>query len=233
MKDRIALLTVVVLASCLLGACSQREKAWEEARAANTPESYDRFLAAYPEGEFASQARARANELREARDWDKAMAANTLDGYREFVKAHPDGRMSDEARIRIESFALSAPMPESAPGLATLEGPTRPGAAAPVSAPPQSFGIEPRPETQATSGGGYRIQLGAFSGGEKQAMNEWRRLQADFPALLQGLEPAVKLATTPSGHLYRLQAGSTDESRARSICTKLKAEGRACVVVLP
>jgi len=202
-------LGVLVIASCLLLAgCSQREKAWEAARTANTPESYDQFLADYPVGEFASQAKARAAELRETRDWEKAMATNTLDGYRAFVKAHPDGRMGDEARIRIESFALSAPMPESAPGLATLEGP-------------------------ATPTGGYRIQLGAFSGGEKQAMNEWRRLQTDFPALLQGLTPSVKLATTTSGHLYRLQAGSTDEARARSICTNLKAEGRACVVVLP
>jgi hypothetical protein len=214
MKESLALLTTLALVSCLLLAgCSQREKAWEEARAANTPESYDRFLATYPEGEFVSQAKARAAELRETRDWEKATATNTLDAYREFVKSHPDGRMSDEARIRIESFALSAPMPESAPGLATLEGPATPAASA--------------------SAGGYRIQLGAFSGGEKQAMNEWRRLQTDFPALLQGLTPSVKLATTSSGHLYRLQAGFTEETRARSICAKLQAEGRACVVVLP
>lgn len=230
MKRRFARVTTLLLVSCLwLAGCSQRQQAWEEARAANTPESYDQFLAEYPEGEFASQARARAAELRETRDWEKAMATNTLDAYREFVKAHPDGRMSDEARIRIESFALSAPMPESSPGLATLEGPATPAA----SASSGSQSAATRPTTVASAAGGYRIQLGAFSGGEKQAMNEWRRLQTDFPALLQGLVPSVKLATTSSGHLYRLQAGSTDEARARSICTTLKAEGRACVVVLP
>lgn len=64
-------------------------------------------------------------------------------------------------------------------------------------------------------------------------MGEWRRLQREYPQLLTGLSPSVKLATTNAGHLYRLQAGATSETRARDICAKLQDEGQACVVVVP
>lgn len=241
MKRSFALLVPILLVIVFLHACSQRQQAWEEARAANTPEAYEAFVASFPDGEFASQARARAAELRETRDWQKAIAANSLDAYRQFVKLHPDGSMSDEARIRIESFALSAPVPDSAPGLATLAGPTTIAPAdagnstqARSTASGGSNTSSAAPAASAASARqGYRIQLGAFAGGEKQAMNEWRQLQEEFPALLRGLKPTVRLATTTSGHLYRLQAGFTDEPRARAICERLKEEGRACVVVLP
>jgi cell division septation protein DedD len=226
----VAGLLLIAATSLVLAGCSRRQDAWEEARAANTPAAYEQFLASYPEGEFASQARARAAELREAGAWQKAIAANTLDAYREFIRVYPDGRMSDEARIRIESFGLSAPVPESAPGLATLAGPTNLAPAGNVPSAAQTGSVAPQPPAR---GEGFRIQLGAFAGGEKQAMSEWRRLHAEFPALLQGLTPGVKLSTTTSGHLYRLQAGSMSEARARSICSALKTEGRACVVVLP
>ncbi len=213
-----------------LSACSRRQTEWELARAADTVESYERFLKSFPAGEFSAQAQARAGELREARDWKKAVAVNALGAYQEFVAQYPEGRMSDEARIRIESLTLAA----GTPGTASPEGATPSGAgpsAGASTAPASDVAFPPR--QVAASGGGYRIQLGAFTGGERQAMGEWRRLQRDYAKLLDGLSPSVKLATTTSGHLYRLQAGTMSEARARDVCGKLQNDGQACVVVLP
>src|SRR5688572_20912487 len=167
----------------ILSACSRRESEWEAARGADTVESYERFLKAFPSGEFSAQAQARAVELREARDWKQAVATNTLGAYQQFIAQYPDGRMSDEARIRIESFTLAAaatqPTDTGAP-LATATPPPQgnaPTARVPPPTPAGATVTMPGPAAQpASSGGSYRIQLGAFSGGEKQAMGEWRRL---------------------------------------------------------
>jgi cell division protein FtsN len=232
--SRLVLAATLVLALAL-SACSRRQTEWEAARAADTVESYERFLKTFPQGEFSSQAEARARELREARDWKKAVTTNTLASYQQFVAQYPEGRMSDEARIRIETYAMAtAPtleLPQAAAEIGSTAAPPKPlasSAPAATSAPPA-----PAVNTATAAQSGYRVQLGAFAGGEKQAMGEWRRLQRDYPQLLEGLKPSVKLATTTTGHLYRLQAGMTDEARARDICAKLKDEAQACVVVLP
>ncbi len=251
-----ALACALLVLAIALSACSRRQTEWELARAADTVESYERFLKSFPEGEFSAQAQARAGELREARDWKKAVADNTLAAYQQFVAQYPEGRMSDEARIRIESFTLAAAAPATAPEVAATgsgtsadassastgsgapsASPPTPAASIPARAPSKPAATSdvsfPPRQVAAAGGGGYRIQLGAFTGGERQAMGEWRRLQRDYAALLDGLSPSVKLATTTSGHLYRLQAGTTNEARARDICARLQNEGQACVVVLP
>lgn len=216
----------LLMLALALSACSRRQAEWEMARAADTVESYERFLRTFPDGEFSAEAQARAAELREAGDWKKAVSLNTLGAYQQFVAEYPDGRMSDEARIRIESFTLAAGSP-GAVGTFTAD------AVSVANAPMAPAGTPAAPAASATAAGAFRIQLGAFTGGEKQAMGEWRRLQRDYAGLLDGLSPSVKLATTTSGHLYRLQAGSMSEPRARAVCARLQADGQACVVVLP
>jgi hypothetical protein len=197
--------------------CSRRQQEWQAARSADTVQAYQRFLASFPDGEFASQAQARVRELQEAVDWQKAMRADTAAAYQEFVARHPQGRNSDEARIRIGNLTMaqapSGTPQDMAPPLDLSSG----AGTLPVSATPTAF----------------RIQLGAFAGGDKQAMNEWRRLQGEYPQVLGGLTPSVKLTTTTSGHLYRLQAGVMTEDRARAACAALKSNNQACVVVPP
>ena len=219
---RTTLVALLILSLAIAAGCSRRQQEWETARRTDTVASYQQFLRLFPNGEFASQAQARVRELQEAADWEQATRADTAESYQQFVDRHPQGRMADEARIRIGNFAL-AQTPSSSP-----QEMQPPGAAPVVAAP------EPVASTPATpAGGAYRIQLGAFSGGDKQAMGEWRRLQGEHPQLLGGLTPSVKLATTTSGHLYRLQAGVMTEERAREVCAKLKVAGQTCVIVLP
>jgi hypothetical protein len=210
-------MALAIVSLVLAAGCSRRQQEWEAARSVDTVQAYQRFLATFPDGEFASQAQARVRELQEAEDWQKAMRADTPEAYQEFVTRHPQGRNSDEARIRIGNLAL-AQTPSGTPQEMAPPLDLSPGA--------------PATPAVATSGA-YRIQLGAFTGGDKQAMNEWRRLQGEYPQLLGGLTPSVKLATTTSGHLYRLQAGVLTEERARAACAALKSQNQACVVVPP
>jgi hypothetical protein len=219
---RNVLIALLIVSLSIAAGCSRRQQEWQAARSADTVQAYQRFLAAFPDGEFVSQAQARVRELQEAEDWQKAMRADTPEAYQQFVARYPTGRMSDEARIRVGNFALaqtpSGTPQETAAPLAT-GGTLEPGAANAV--------------TAAAPGGAYRIQLGAFAGGDKQAMNEWRRLLGEYPQVLGGLTPSVKLSTTTTGHLYRLQAGVMNEERARAACAALKTNGQACVVVPP
>lgn len=217
--NRTTLVALVIVGVAVAAGCSRRQQEWETARRADTVEAYEQFLRSFPDGEFTSQAQARARELQEAGDWEKALRADTAEAYREFLERHPQGPLADEARIRMTNFAL-APAPAQPASQQTPSVSESPTPGAPGSAP-------------APAGGAYRIQLGAFSGGDKQAMGEWRRLQSEYPQVLNGLTPSVKLATTQAGHLYRLQAGVMSEARARDACTRLKIRGQACVVVPP
>ncbi len=221
--NRTTVIALMIVALTVASGCSRRQQEWETARRADTVEAYQQFLKSFPDGEFASQAQARARELQEAGDWQNAMRADTAEAYQDFLNRHPQGRMADEARIRIGNFAL-AQIPSGSPQELSAPIPSaQPASAASASEPPATT----------TPGGAYRIQLGAFSGGDKQAMGEWRRLQGEYPQVLSGLTPSVKLATTNTGHLYRLQAGVMTEERAREACAALKAKGQACVVVPP
>lgn len=236
MRAKIVTMTVVAAAIAFLAiGCSSRQQQWETARRADTLEAYQQFLRSFPEGEFVSQAQARMRELQETADWQKAVQVDTADGYQQFLNQHPQGRMADEARIRLGNFAL-AQTPSNTPSDVVPEAGGAPKAAAPapassMSAAPVTAG--PAMTASATHGGNYRIQLGAFSGGDKQAMNEWRRLEGEYPQLLHGLSPSVKLVTTNTGHLYRLQAGALDEASARKVCATLKTHDQPCIIVPP
>jgi len=226
--SRTTLVTMMAAVLLTVMACSSRQQQWEDARRADTLEAYQQFLRSYPDGEFASQAQARVRELQELADWQKAMQTDTADAYQQFLNGHPQGRMADEARIRLGNFAL-AQTPSNTPSDVMPENAMAP----PAQSPPAAVAAPTTAKPAAMQSGGYHVQLGAFSGGDKQAMGEWRRLQAEYPQLLHGLSPSVKLATTPAGHLYRLQAGALSEAGARQVCAALKAKNQDCVVIAP
>jgi len=231
-RAKLVTMTVMVAVALLAIACSSRQQQWETARSADTLEAYQAFLRSFPEGEFVSQAQARMGELQETADWQKATQTDTADGYQQFLNQHPQGRMADEARIRLGNFAL-AQTPSNTPSDVVPEGTGATAVGAQAAASPSPPVAGPAMKAAALQAGSYRIQLGAFSGGDKQAMAEWRRLEGEYPQLLHGLSPSVKLATTPAGHLYRLQAGALTEENARKVCATLKASNHACIIVPP
>ncbi|WP_448187717.1 SPOR domain-containing protein [Azospirillum sp. sgz301742] len=133
------------------------------------------------------------------------------------------------------------PQPVTAPGALapSKAAPTPPAAAAPGTAPkaapaaPQPATAQPPKAPAAATGGGFRIQLASVHS-EAEAAAEWKRLAARHPDALGGLSMQVAKADLgEKGVFYRVQGGSVDEARAKSICAQLKTQNVGCVVVRP
>lgn len=208
-----AVAAIAVVSIALTLGCSSERRDWRSAQAADTIESYGRFLASHPEGELAADARLRITQLAEERDWKRAVEADTAHAYERFLASHPNGKWSQEARIRAESFLLAESVP-AAPGrgAANIEPPRMP----------------PPPPPAAT----FSVQLGAF-GSDDAARREWQRLVARFPTELRALAPEIVPVDAAERRLHRLQAAVEDEAAARALCAVLARERQACVVVLP
>jgi hypothetical protein len=236
----VAGLCAVMLA---LAGCSRQQSDWQKTRETNTAEGYEQFLKKYPSGEFTAQAQARVKELYEERDWQKARDADTPEAYQAFLKQYPEGKWTEEARIRVENFTLAqAPSgAAAAPGGAATAGSGTGADAAQMATPSAPATKEtPVPATRAvatpppkSAAGAYGVQFGAFKSGPEAAHKRWAELQKEYPALLGGLSSKVLPTKTSAGQVYRLQTIGVTEKRARQICSSLKADSQACVVVPP
>jgi cell division protein FtsN len=213
-----ALVTLFAIPLLALVACSREKSDWRSAQAADSPESYEQFIAAHPDSTLAATAHERLQQLAEEKDWRAAAATDTSEAYQQFLVQHPAGKWAKEAQLRVDNFAASA-----APGAAAT--PATPasgqGAVLPNAAPPS-----------APADSGYGVQLGAFSSAE-HANAEWKKLQADAAGLLDGLSPRVVVGESQGKTLYRLQAEVRDEAQARAVCGGLKVAKKACVPVIP
>ena len=229
--------------------CSRQQSDWQKTRETNTAEAYEQYLKKYPSGEFTAQAQARVKELYEERDWQKARDADTPEAYQAFLKQYPEGKWTEEARIRVENFTLAqAPSGAAAPpsgsataaagaGADVAEKPATPPPATPEpagrSASPPVKPSAPKPAEAKSAEGSYGVQLGAFKSGPETALKHWAKLLKEYPALLGGLSSKVLPTKASGGTIYRLQTSGVTEKRARQICSSLKADSQACVVVPP
>nr|WP_047165706.1 SPOR domain-containing protein [Sphingomonas sp. Y57] len=137
--------------------------------------------------------------------------------------------------------AATAPAPAAAPTIMAHAGgtpwraptttpaaspPSSPKAAAPKSTPPAPAPT-PTPAIVASSGGGWKIQLGAFSSADA-ARNAWTSLSTR--AGLKALTPSFSAV----GALTRLQAGPIgSRAAANQACAAVKATGTTCFPVAP
>ena len=240
-----------------LAGCHREQSDWAKVRAANTVQSYEQYLAKYPNGSFVAQAEARLAQVEEDQDWQKASATNTPEGYQAFLRQHPQGKWAEEARIRIENFALASPpnapassggvSPASAAaagaaaatGAATGTAGSKPAAAGaettsrPSSTPRTHPAVTHRVVRHERTAGAYGVQLGAFRSGAAAALRHWRVLVARDVHLLRGLHPRVSPLRTKAGRLYRLQVRGLSRARAALICRRLRAQAQSCIVVRP
>jgi cell division septation protein DedD len=229
----------LVLATVMITACSREKIDWKSAESADTLEAYDHFLERHPDGDLATQARARVAQLNEERDWKRAAAADSADGYRQFLAQHESGKWAGEARIRIENFALDGTALGPAAPTAYAEPAAPAAASAAPSASPAPAAVAtptshpaPSPVAAPATTPQFGIQLGAFRS-QEAALNDWKRIQARFDPELHGLFAKAVPVQQASGQLYRLQAPVGEESRARAICASLAKQSQPCVVVLP
>jgi formylglycine-generating enzyme required for sulfatase activity len=86
----------------------QEDQAWARATAAGTDAAYRDYLADYPSGRYAAEARkaladaqARAALRAEDEAWSRAKAANAIPALRAYLERYPSGRYVTEARILI------------------------------------------------------------------------------------------------------------------------------------
>jgi hypothetical protein len=211
-----ALVTVFAIPLLVLVACSREKSDWRSAQAADSPESYEQFIAAHPDSTLIATARERLSQLAEEKDWRAAAAVDTLEAYQQFLVSYPAGKWAKEAQVRLDNFAAA---------------PANQGAAA-TPAVPADATASGTPQPPAVVASGYGVQLGAFSSAER-ANEEWKKLQADSAGMLDGLSPRVVVGESQGKTLYRLQAEVRDEAQARAICGGLKDSKKPCVPVIP
>ena len=214
-----ALVTLFAVSLLALSACSREKSDWRSAQAADSPESYEQFIAAHPDSTLTATARERLQQLAEEKDWRAAAGTDTTEAYQQFLAQYPAGKWAREAQVRIDNFASSA----AAAG----------GATTPATPPASGEGaVLPDTAQPPATDSGYGVQLGAFSSAER-ANEEWKKLQGDTAGLLDGLSPRVVVGESAGKTLYRLQAEVRDEAQARAICGGLKVAKKPCVPVIP
>jgi hypothetical protein len=220
-----ALVTLFAIPLLALAACSREKSDWRSAQAADSPESYEQFIAGHPDSALVATARERLQQLAEEKDWRAAAGADTREAYQQFLALYPAGKWAKEAQVRIDNFAggAGAGAGSSAAGGAASATPPASGASATL---PDSA------QTANVSDSGFGVQLGAFSSAER-ANDEWKKLQADAAGTLDGLAPRVVVGEAQGKTIYRLQAEVRDEAQARAICGGLKVAKKPCVPVIP
>jgi hypothetical protein len=215
-----ALVTLFAIPLLALAACSREKSDWRSAQAADSPESYEQFIAGHPDSALVATARERLQQLAEEKDWRAAAGADTREAYQQFLALYPSGKWAKEAQVRIDNFSGVA---GAAANGASPAIPAASGAGASLPDAAQPVGV---------TDSGYGVQLGAFSSAER-ANEEWKKLQADAAGTLDGLSPRVVVGEAQGKTIYRLQAQVRDEVQARAICGGLKVAKKPCVPVIP
>lgn len=204
------------------------ERDWQKARDADTPDAYQAFLKQYPEGKWTEEARIRVENFTLAQA-PAGGAATTADG----ANAADAGSAAGGAGVGAAASGGSADE-------AVTDTPPVPAKAVKPVVPPVIASPSPRPHRPdsrvaaqpVSKSGNYAVQFGAFKSGAGAASQHWTDLKKRYPDLLAGLSPHV-LSRSGVETLHRLQATGLSEKRARGICTALKADSQACLVLPP
>lgn len=89
----------------------QDRRLWQDVDARHSLAGYEEYLAAYPNGLFADEARQRHADLSRAQSsdddqaaWDKAIYHDGMTGYQAYLKSFPRGIYAAEAQARVDAF---------------------------------------------------------------------------------------------------------------------------------
>jgi len=229
-------LYTLILAGLILGACGNPEKAWQLAERDDTPTAYLEFLAKYPDGEKANQARVRIEALKAIRAWERAEFKDNEGSYREFIEKFPDSEFVSSAEERILTMQTDADWE------LVLDTRSDVVVAAFIDRYPDAPQIEearelldelqveeidePPPERD----GNFRVQLAVFRT-PVGAESEVRRLVALFPDTFFGPVHIETPEERGSGRLFRLLTVPMTGDEARAVCDQLKNKRQECVII--
>lgn len=161
---------------------------------------------------------------RNARDEDKVPA------YETYLEQFPAGAHSEEARAKIRELreeqewarASQLAIPEAYQRYlgAYPEGRYATAARERLS----DFVLARAPSADRS----YLVQLGAYSS-EAAARTALARFESDYAELFEGLQLRILPPAAGTPPLWRLRAGSLDETAARGLCRQLEVRGLDCV----
>ncbi|MGI9331210.1 MAG: tetratricopeptide repeat protein [Gammaproteobacteria bacterium] len=226
--------TLIISLCLILAACSNPEKAWELADREDTNQGYLEFLAKYPDGKYADQARERMIELKELRGWERAQFRDKIENYRRFVAEHPDSENAPAARQRINELERDAAWAaaESSNDAVALQGFLASYPEAPQTGEAQQLLAAlapPIPEPPPEPLGNFRVQVGAFRTA-KAADNEVRRLTKLLDSRVVG---TVKIVTPQESgsRFFLLHSQPLTGPAAATVCKELQQRNQACLVI--
>jgi len=100
-----------ILAALIAAACSREESGWERARREDSLAAYEGYLARYPVGPHAGEARAALDGMHDSEAWSRAERLATPEAWQRYLGEFPDGRNSAKARQRLIDFIPPGPQP--------------------------------------------------------------------------------------------------------------------------
>ncbi|MBB3947715.1 hypothetical protein GGQ73_003686 [Rhizobium skierniewicense] len=129
----------------------------------------------------------------------------------------------------------AAPMPASRPAsqpttvtaAVTTQGNVRP---APPSQPAQETAAAPTPATNASSAGGYFIQVASLPS-QAEAQKSYQNLSAKFGSVIGGRGVDIKAADIAGkGTFYRVRIPAGDKNEAAALCERFRSAGGSCLI---
>jgi len=230
----IRLLLITLMITMFVSGCGNPEAAWKLAEREDNQRAYLEFLANYPQGELADQARARIAVLKEMNAWERAQFRDRIDNYERFIGDFPDSEFVSAARTRIAELdrdeAWQAAVDDGS--IAVLEAFLGNHPDAPQKELAKQLLAElrmaERPESPQERAGDYRLQLGAFRTAQS-ADAEVRRLVQLYGDTLMG---PVRIQSPPTnGRFFTLTSVPMTHSEAHTVCSSLRAARQNCLVI--
>ena len=221
-----ALVTLFAIPLLALAACSREKSDWRSAQAADSPESYEQFIAGHPDSTLVATARERLQQLAEEKDWRAAAETDTLEAYQQFLAQYPAGKWAQAKRRCASTISPRG----AAARAASANGVSRRG-----SAPRRRVMAQSLPDQRHDAGdaAGYGVQLGAFSSAER-ANEEWKKLQADSAGTARRTFAARRRRRgAGQNRSTACRPKCATKSQARAICGGLKVANKPCVPVIP
>ncbi|XUY27966.1 SPOR domain-containing protein [Agrobacterium sp. rho-8.1] len=129
----------------------------------------------------------------------------------------------------------AAPMPASRPAsqpttvtaAVTTQGNVRP---APPSQPAQETAAAPTPATNASSAGGYFVQVASLPS-QAEAQKSYQNLSAKFGSVIGGRGVDIKAAEIAGkGTFYRVRIPAGDKNEAAALCERFRSAGGSCLI---
>jgi len=231
-------LVLIAIALAQLWGCANPDAAWQAAEREDTVNAYLEFLARYPDGELADQARARIRQVKEDSDWEHVQFRDSLEDYAAFLKEYPDTERRGAIEARIAELERAAAwkvaqdndtVPAYELFLAGYGDFSEADIARARIAELQA--AEKKVEEAVTERpGNFRVQLGTFRT-VVAAETELRRLMALFPETLMGPVWIETPEHRGGGRNFRLKTVPMTGEEARATCAALKRARQTCIVV--